>query len=222
MAFQYFFSTHQSNALCSEWLLFIRSRFRPRRSYSIAPEGSALIVVDMQIYFCKPEGRAFLPSATIALENVLTLAELFRSKNLPIFFTRHGHEGPSDTGMLGRFWSDFIHADEPQSALCPELKAAGESVIRKNTYDAFLGTDLHQRLQDCHVERLFFCGVMTNLCVETSARSSFCRGYEPHIIVDATATSSEELHKNSLLALASGFADLHTTSEIEEAWKLRF
>jgi len=49
-------------------------------------------------------------------------------------------------------------------------------------------------------------GVMTNLCCETTAREAFVRGFRVFFSVDATATSSVDLHEATLKNLAYGFA----------------
>lgn len=37
-------------------------------------------------------------------------------------------------------------------------------VVHKNTYDAFINTDLAQILEEEMVERVIVCGVMTDCC----------------------------------------------------------
>jgi isochorismate hydrolase len=50
------------------------------------------------------------------------------------------------------------------------------------------------------------CGVMTNLCCETTARSAFCKNYNVLFIGDGCATATDEMHKMSLINLSYGFA----------------
>jgi ureidoacrylate peracid hydrolase len=45
----------------------------------------------------------------------------------------------------------------------------GEVVIDKTRYDAFFGTHLDQILHAQGVDCLVFCGIQSNVCVETSA-----------------------------------------------------
>jgi isochorismate hydrolase len=52
------------------------------------------------------------------------------------------------------------------------------------------------------------------MCCETTARSAFCRGFEVYVGADATASSSEERHLQSLLAMADSVAVILGSGEI--------
>lgn len=91
----------------------------------------------------------------------------------------------------------------------PEMgRREDEMVVRKDTYSAFRGTRLEERLREMGVEEVIVTGVMTNLCCETTAREAFVRGFRVFFSTDATATSSEELHEATLKNMAYGFAYL--------------
>lgn len=55
--------------------------------------------------------------------------------------------------------------------------AAAAVVLHKNTYDAFINTPLASLLYEKNVETVVCCGVMTDCCVDTTARSAFNRGW---------------------------------------------
>lgn len=51
----------------------------------------------------------------------------------------------------------------------PEVgRREGETVVGKDTYSAFRGTRLEERLREMGVEEVIVTGVMTNLCCETT------------------------------------------------------
>jgi nicotinamidase-related amidase len=132
-----------------------------------------------------------------------------------VVFTRHGHLGPQDLGMLGRFFSDYIRADEPEAAIVDALAPRpGEDVFRKTTYDAFLGTGLEEVLRGAGVTQVLVTGVLTHMCVETTSRSAFCRGFEVYVPVDAVASSDEEHHLASLLNMADAVAIVTSVEEV--------
>ena len=89
-------------------------------------------------------------------------------------------------------WESFfreLNPDKPCQSLspCAEQFAAevpGEHVFFKPTFDAFLGTDLHQYLQSEGVTRVFVSGVVTSACVLQTAFGAFFRGFETSIIAD--------------------------------------
>ncbi len=199
------------------WLADVRAVTKPRPQLTLRPKRCALLVLDLVRYFADPKGRAFLPAAPAVLPSVLRLVEAFRRTGGPVCFTRHGHDGPEDLGMLGRFYpGDFIREGQPESELIPALvPRPGEAVLRKKTYDAFVGTGLEDWLRARGAEQVLVAGVLTHLCCETTARAAFVRGFEVFFAADATATSNERLHLGALVALADGFAGVVRTTEVE-------
>lgn len=111
-----------------------------------APGKTALLFVDMQEYFqsiAKP-----------IIENIVSLIEVSRRKEINVFYTRHGHSKENDGS----------------------------------------------------VEDIIITGVLTNCCVETTARSAFDHDYRVFVVADACASTASELHTATLKNLAYGFA----------------
>ncbi len=193
----------------------IRSSVASRTRLALDPGRAALLVIDMNVYFTSPAGRSYLPMTEPVIPNLKRLLEFWRTAGAPVIFTRHGHEGDHDLGMLGRFFSDYIRVDEPEAEIISELSPYdNETVIRKKTYDAFLGTPLSSILEEKGVDQVLVTGVLTHMCCETTARSAFCRGFEVYVAVDAMASSSEERHLGSLLSMADSVAVMMSTTEI--------
>jgi nicotinamidase-related amidase len=208
-------STRSLDDAAEHWLSEIRSLVRPRPHLELDVRRCALIVTDMVNYFATPGGRAFLPAALAVAPRIALLLDAFRSCGAPVVFTRHGHDGPDDLGMLGRFYSDHIREGAQESELVAWLAPRpGEAVLRKRTYDSFVGTDLEGLLRRQAVDQVLVTGVLTHLCCETTARSAFVRGFEVYVAADATATTTERLHLGSLLALADGFAPILSAREV--------
>jgi nicotinamidase-related amidase len=173
-----------------------------RQAPRVDPRTSALLVVDVQRYFqsmCQP----ILP----AIEKAVAGA---RAHGVPLFFTQHGHT-PDDAGMLHEWWGDVIAEGSRDYELI--LPPGDDTVVSKNRYDAFFGTGLEKRLRAGGVRDVAICGVMTNLCVETTARTAFVNDFRVRVLSDATATASHEMHRASLLNLEYGFAYLQTAEE---------
>ncbi|MEO0264898.1 MAG: isochorismatase family cysteine hydrolase [candidate division WOR-3 bacterium] len=63
----------------------------------------------------------------------------------------------------------------------------GDLVVEKSTYDRFVGATLYETLTEIGTRHLFFVGVATNICVETTLRHACCLGFHPVIISDAVA-----------------------------------
>ena len=175
---------------------------------------SALLVIDMQEYFLRPDSHAFVPSVPFILKNVQALVQDFRARRLPVVFTRFAIvAGESDP--IGRFWADTVREGSPESCIVRGLEPRpGEKVIRKRSYSAFHGTGLEAALREKGVTSVVLTGVLTNLCCETAAREAFCRDFDVYIVMDATAAYTEEMHIASLKSLAYGCATPLAVSDI--------
>ena len=71
--------------------------------------------------------------------------------------------------------------DRPELAPRP-----GELVIRKPGKGAFYATGLDETLRGLGLSHLFFAGVTTEVCVQTTMREANDRGYECLLVEDAT------------------------------------
>jgi nicotinamidase-related amidase len=202
-------------AKTAAWLARVRASVAPRPHLVLDPQKAALLVVDMLVYFASPEGRCFLPAAVPAARRIRAILDAWRGVGGLVVFTQHCHEGEHDLGMLGRFFSDYIRAGEADAEIIGSLAPEpGEPSLRKTTYDAFLGTPLEPMLRDMGVSQVVVTGVLTHMCVETTARAAFCRGFEVYVPVDAAASSSEERHVGSLLAMADAVAIATSAEEV--------
>lgn len=176
---------------------------------------AALLVVDLEHTFADPRGEAFLPAARAVLPNILALRDAFRTAGLPVAYTRHAHRPAECRGSMGRHWRWLIREHTAEARLIPELAPRrGEPVLRKAQYSAFRGTRLLAWLRRHRVETLVVAGVMTHLCVETTAREAFVREFDVVVPLDACASADETLHLAALRALVHGFGVAPPTAEV--------
>jgi nicotinamidase-related amidase len=179
---------------------------------------SALLVVDMQRFFADPAGKGYLSCTAAIMPNLKQLLAVFRRARRPVIYTRHAHHPEMlDAGIMVRWWKENIIEGTPESEVITELAPrASEKVVTKHRYSAFFDTDLQTVLRSLRIEDLVICGVMTNMCVESTARDAYFRDYRSLIPADATGAPTEEMHCASLLNLAYGFAWVTTAAAIVE------
>lgn len=80
-----------------------------------------------------------------------------------------------------------------------ELKpAATDHVVVKRRDSAFQDTEIDVWLKSLRINTLVFCGIDTSICVETSFRDGFNRGYDVILISDATASGNREHYESTL------------------------
>ena len=177
---------------------------------------SALLVVDMQYFFLDPGSPTFTPGGPAVLPGIKKLLEAFRTANRPVLFTRHVHHPDLlDAGIMGWWWDGMCLEGSPESKIHAEIAPRdGEKVIDKHRYSAFYNTDLETVLRVLKIEDLVIAGVMTNMCVESSARDAYYRDYRVFIPADGTGSINERMHLASLLNLAFGFAWVTDVDEL--------
>ncbi len=191
-------------------------------THKLRPDRSALLVIDMQRYFLESASHAYLPDSEKILGNVQKLIDAYRTRSLPIIYTRHALTDGDEPGAMGRWWKDVLRDDDRMSEISPKLAPKdSETVLRKNRYSAFVGTDLEKMLRELDVTMLVITGVMTHLCCESTARDAFMRDFDVFIVVDGTASETEDLHISSLKTLTAGFAIPVTTKEVLACAKKR-
>lgn len=175
---------------------------------------TALLVVDMQAFFA--------PMTTTALPNILKLTSHFQSLSLPLLFTQHGHTKqeltPPFKNQLVRKWSPngSIAIGSSDWQLQPRIAevARDHPRVGKNTYDAFINTKLEETLREKEVERVVVCGVMTDCCCDTTARSAFNRGFETWLVEDACGSANKEQHEAGLRGFGYAFGEVLGTEDV--------
>jgi bifunctional isochorismate lyase/aryl carrier protein len=176
---------------------------------------TALLAIDCQNYFFDQASPAYIPASAGILPQVNKLIALAQTLKWPTVFTIHGpSHGPGNL-MLAK-WRHL-----PKGRQCEVYKDVDippkAKILHKQHYSAFIGTELEKFLKKRGIDRVMFCGVMTHLCVDTTARHAFMLGFKPVIIRDACCSKSPALHKAALLALGHGFAEIKSTAEITKA-----
>lgn len=115
---------------------------------------------------------------------------------------------------MGTWWTHFLCEGEPGAQCMPELLASPDPwLIRKSHYSAFKATRLERWLRSHGATDLVIAGVMTHVCVDTTARDAFMRGFNVTVIHDACASKHPALHEASLLGLSHAVARVCSTRQ---------
>jgi len=188
-----------------------------RHSDLPALRSPALLLVDFQRAFVEPGHRASVPDAAGAWENAAALLTAFRSRFLPVIATRHAHRTVPKCDSMARWWSSFLLEGQDESELCDAVLRRADLVLTKDSYSAFHGTKLEWWLRARRVETLVIAGVMTHICVDSTARDAFHRGFDVVIAEDACASKARPLHDASLLTLSHALARVTSSARLVEA-----
>jgi len=176
----------------------------------INPRETALIVVDMQNAYASAGGYLDLAGfdisgAAAVIEKIALAVTAARRAGVQVVFFQNGWDpdymeagGPGSPNwwksnalktmrarpelqgkLLAKGTWDYTLVDELQ----PQ---AGDLVIEKPRYSAFYNTALDSILRTRGLTNLVFCGIATNVCVESTLRDGYHREYFGVLIEDAT------------------------------------
>jgi ureidoacrylate peracid hydrolase len=175
----------------------------------------ALIVVDMQNGFVSKGGSYDKLGMNTSnyreiIPRLKELIEFCRSKEIPIFYTEAVKEA-SGIDVLTKI-HNFLPKSRQERLKFPicirgtwdgltidELKPKeNDPVVIKRRDSAFQDTEFRVWLQSEGINLLFFTGIDTSICVETSLRDGFNIGYDVALISDATASGNKHHYETTL------------------------
>jgi ureidoacrylate peracid hydrolase len=193
---------------------------------TIAAAHSALVVVDMQNYFCAEGFPAEVPLSRTVVPNINRLARAMRAAGGTVVWVQ------TDSAEALTRWGNHhkymltpervqkrlagLDAKSDGFRLFGELEPVGGDLrVRKATYSAFMpgSSDLDAQLKARGIDTVLITGTATNVCCESSARDAMLRDYRVVMISDGNATWTDEEHAGTLNTFAIFFGDVMTTDE---------
>jgi len=199
----------------------------------IAPDRTALVIVDMQVDFASPEGLSGqwgldLSTVPAALAAAQRLAAAARTAGVPVvfvgLFTTPETDSDAWDERMRRRGNDpeagpaLCRAGEPGSDFVGPRPEAGELVFRKTRYSPFWDTDIDARLEALDVDTLVIAGLTTECCVADTAKDAFNNDYHVFVAADACAAYEPDLHAGALKMLDLNTAILTDTASVIAAW----
>ncbi|MBK5961517.1 hydrolase [Rhodoplanes elegans] len=198
----------------------------------VAPERTALVVVDMQNHFMAPGAGGETPPARAIVPAVNRLARALRDAGgLVVWIRTLFTEGALHT--IPHFHRTLLTPDRfdaraaalaehaPGSALWSELDVRdGDLVVGKTRYSAFIqgASDLDGILRARRIEAVLVAGTMTNACCESTARDAMMLNYRTTMVHDANASLRDDEHAAALINFYLFFGDVTDVAELEARW----
>ena len=154
---------------------------------------TAVIVVDMQNDFVKPEGKLYVPTAQATVEPIRRLLERARRSGARVFYTQDTHY---DDDPEYRIWGEHVRYGTWGWQIIDELEPQpGDIVVQKTRYDGFYGTPLDDLLRVYGIEYTVIVGTVANICVLHTAASAALRWYKVVVPIDGISALNEfDLH----------------------------
>ena len=195
---------------------------------SLNPQETALLVVDMQKFYLEPTSTNFCPAALDIITNINALATAFRDFGAPVIWLRN-IVGNKDI----KSWSSFYDRLTQKHLFYRREKLAkdgdgfqlfegmdvrsSDRKVNKTRFSAFTrdASNIEKVLGEYGTRVLVVCGIVTNVCVESTVRDAMMLNYEVLVAEDACASSNERAHEASINNMYTHFADVTLTSNIK-------
>jgi ureidoacrylate peracid hydrolase len=195
------------------------------------PAHTALIIIDPQHDFCSERGalaqRFGLDMTDIqaAVPRLNSFIEECRNSGILVVWIRevfsddkmHSNQkalwgGGKDIWLIpeggkGTDWYEKMTPPKP-----------GEPIITKWQYDGFEDTDLHLLLQGRGIKTLLMTGFTTNVCVETTARHGYIKGYYIVLVSDCAAAPTRSEHEAGVFNIKTYFGHVTTSDYLAGIW----
>lgn len=188
---------------------------------------TALVVIDMQVYFIGDGMPAAAPVAKEIVPAINQLADHLRQTGgKVIWIVTDGSPAASDG------WSGYraLHSDTAwarrQTFLAPEGEgyplwpdlrtSADDLTVVKSRYSAFApeSSALDATLRQCGVDTLLIAGTATGVCCQSTAVDAMQHNYRVAMLSDALAAQSDEEHAGALNQFYLRFGDVLTTQQV--------
>lgn len=205
-----------------------------------SPQHTALVVIDMQNDFIAKEGLIAREGRDVsqaeAMANELPkLLKTARDAGVFVVFVRNVYTTDQNF-YLSDVWLEQAarkrQGGYTRIAVCAENSWSGdfygdvrplpgEPIVTKHRYSAFYNTDLDTILRANGIRTVVLTGVVTNVCVETTAREAFVRDYYVTVVKDGTAAYSQADHDMTLLNIDRFFGEVTSITELQSLWPPR-
>ncbi len=154
---------------------------------TVDADRAALVVVDMQKDFVRPDGALYVEAAEETVGTIRDLIGRARDGDIPVVFTQDTHREDDREFAV---WPPHCIEGTKGWEIIDELPVEkADLVVRKNRYDAFYGTPLEHYLAHVwNVEQLIIVGTVANICVGQTAASAGLRWYQ--IVTPANGISA--------------------------------
>ncbi len=162
-------------------------------NYSHNKMKPALLLIDCQNDFIKNKSDyscEMLDSQCIS--RIKQLIDFCRQKQMPIIFTQHTIKPDKSNEEFGepKEVRACIEGTEGWQIIHELGKKDEDKVVKKDKFDAFYNTDLHEKLQKLGVDTLIICGCYTNNCVRATAEGAHYRNFRLFMVSDCCACVS--------------------------------
>lgn len=172
----------------------------------------ALLVHDMQAYFCAPFAAGESPLAP-ATANIARLIEAARRAGIPVIYTaQKGDQFRPDRGLQADLWGPGMRAAPEHETILPDLAPGRDDIVLvKHRYSAFQRSNLETLLRARGRDQLLISGIYAHIGCLATAAEAFQRDVQPFAVADAQADFDRARHDMAMGWVAACCGGVLTT-----------
>ena len=188
------------------------SERRVQHAMAFDPARTAVLVVDMLNDFLEPDGAMPLPEGQRLYDPIRRLLAAARAHGSPVIWLCDTHP-PRDREfekravhcLTGTWGAQIVEALEPND---------DEYRVPKRRYSGFFETDLDLRLRELGIAHVILTGVVTNICVRSTAHDAFFRGYDVIVVEECVAATGPREQESSLYDIDTHFGTVASLDDV--------
>ncbi|MEK9683666.1 MAG: cysteine hydrolase [Rhodospirillaceae bacterium] len=188
---------------------------------------TALLVVDMQLYFVGEGQPSECPVARDIVPNINLLADATRRAGGTVIWIQT-HSGPDSKDYWSVYYDRMtedngekrVEGMSPGGSgfdIWPELDVREEDpIVPKTRYSAFIPSPskLEAVLRERGIDTVLVTGVSTCTCCESTARDAMMLNFRTMMISDGNAAPDDDLHNATLNQFYLQFGDVQSTEQV--------
>jgi len=173
---------------------------------SIDPKSTALLLVGYQNDCFSADGilRRIVPvqdQVDLAMANTVMLLNRLAPTMMmliatPLVLAANFRDLAETEGILGMIKnSGALREGSAGADTVAEIRKLGKRITyvhRKQGFNAFANTDLDRVLWENNVSHVIMAGMMTSLCIDSTARAAYERGYRVSILADCIVARTRD------------------------------
>ncbi len=164
---------------------------------------SAIILIEFQKQWTEKSFYNLLINQQLVSRNVLSnthiLVNKARKKGIKIIHAPLIIDPKNKKGLLAYITFGQVFTKDTWKSEFTEGFFIEDDIIVKGRYafDAFIGSNLLEILEENDIENLFFCGFTTDDCVALTMKTAIKEGYNCYLVSDCTATKNNFFQKRT-------------------------
>lgn len=179
-----------------------------RAPFTLQTDRAAVLIHDMQRYFCEAYGEDALmrdgSPLGAAAKAIAKIAASARAAGVPVFYTaQHGNQFRPDRGLQADLWGPGMQAiPEHEDIIAPLTPQEGDIKLVKHRYSAFQRSNLETLMRARGRDQLVVTGIYAHIGCLATATEAFQLDIEPFFVADALADFSRDKHDMALELVA--------------------